>query len=564
MPYNSIDELPENVRNTLDEHLQKIWMNIFNYIYNKSGDEEKAFKYAWGVVNKIRNKKGGDANMSDEGKKEMGAVSVHHILKIDERAWDKNVAIRELRKWASKDGSGEKDTIDWKKYRMGFAWYDESDPENFTSYKLPHHRVINGRLVVSRRGVISAMQTIFGARGGVDIPKEDLKKVYSHLKAHYEDIGLEPPEFTRNFSIGELSWNTVGDAIEVEGVIFHAGTHTANDGSTYNFSENVVKTMYEELIKNEPKTTKITFEHGGEVIGFATAFSLNDKNELMFKGYIFDTNAIDLIKSGVYKDVSAELLITYDEDGNVNGAVLEDIALCRNGAVEGASLIAVRNVAMSNGNEDEVETIERFLRTKGLNDDDIEKIFDLIAKLLNSFSEPNDDDIVVREDEPFTNEYGGVDVSMSKEENKAEVKNEDIKNEVEQPKIEEKKEIQEQNTNVGGNEVNIEENYVPKDEYIKIKEQLDAVYSKMIEDKVSELKNYGINEPEKLIEDINDYEQKLKILSKVGESVKIASIKEGSVSIGVPANTNSEDKIKIAREMGIPEDYIKKYLMGGK
>ncbi|RLD47766.1 MAG: hypothetical protein DRI88_05310, partial [Bacteroidetes bacterium] len=34
-----------------------------------------------------------------------------------ERGWDKDRAERSLRKWASKDGSGEKDTIDWSNIR---------------------------------------------------------------------------------------------------------------------------------------------------------------------------------------------------------------------------------------------------------------------------------------------------------------------------------------------------------------------------------------------------------------------------------------------------------------
>jgi len=60
------------------------------------------------------------------------AVPFETTPKADEdRSWDKDRAIASLRKWASRDGSGEKDTIDWAKYKRGFAWYDEENPENF-------------------------------------------------------------------------------------------------------------------------------------------------------------------------------------------------------------------------------------------------------------------------------------------------------------------------------------------------------------------------------------------------------------------------------------------------
>ena len=78
----------------------------------------------------------------------------------EERGWDKNRAIRSLRKWASSDGSGDKDKINWAKYRQGFAWYDPDHADDFGGYKLPHHEVIDGELCVVWRGVAAAMAAI--------------------------------------------------------------------------------------------------------------------------------------------------------------------------------------------------------------------------------------------------------------------------------------------------------------------------------------------------------------------------------------------------------------------
>jgi len=122
------------------------------------------------------------------------AVPPQHQPPLDEdSAWDKTKAINQLRKWASKDGSGDKDTIDWNKYRMGFGWYDAENKENFGSYKLPHHYVEDGQLTTAKRGVIAAMAALMGARGGVDIPDDDVPRVYGHLAHHYEQWDGEPP-----------------------------------------------------------------------------------------------------------------------------------------------------------------------------------------------------------------------------------------------------------------------------------------------------------------------------------------------------------------------------------
>lgn len=50
MPYSGLDSLPPAVKK-LPEKAQKIWLNAFNSAYKQhDGDEEKAFKIAWGAV----------------------------------------------------------------------------------------------------------------------------------------------------------------------------------------------------------------------------------------------------------------------------------------------------------------------------------------------------------------------------------------------------------------------------------------------------------------------------------------------------------------------------------
>lgn len=108
-------------------------------------------------------------------------------------SWDADAAVARVRRWASRDGSGDKDTIDWGKYRRAFAWYDATDPESFGSYKLPHHDVVDGRLVVHKRGVMAAAAVLQGARGGVDIPEGEMEAVRQHIAAHYHQWGEKAP-----------------------------------------------------------------------------------------------------------------------------------------------------------------------------------------------------------------------------------------------------------------------------------------------------------------------------------------------------------------------------------
>ncbi len=106
-------------------------------------------------------------------------------------SWDADAAVQRVRRWATK-ADGE---IDWVKYRRAFAWYDADAPDQFGSYKLPHHDVVDGKLVTHRRGVIAAMQALLGARGGVAIPDADKRRVYAHLARHYRQFEMDPPEF---------------------------------------------------------------------------------------------------------------------------------------------------------------------------------------------------------------------------------------------------------------------------------------------------------------------------------------------------------------------------------
>lgn len=111
------------------------------------------------------------------------------------RAWRRADADNRVRKWASKDNSGDAEQMDWPKYRKGFFWYDGAEPKLFGSYKLQFADVFDGELRAVWRGVGASMGALLGARGGVDIPDADRKRVYNHAARYYEKWDKEPPEF---------------------------------------------------------------------------------------------------------------------------------------------------------------------------------------------------------------------------------------------------------------------------------------------------------------------------------------------------------------------------------
>ncbi len=104
-----------------------------------------------------------------------------------DREWDGDAADKRVRKWA--DAQDEPNA----KYRDAHVWYDKDAKDNFTAYKLLIADVVGGKLEAVPRGVMAAGGIMDGARGGIDIPKDDVDRVKSHLAKYYEKMGEEPP-----------------------------------------------------------------------------------------------------------------------------------------------------------------------------------------------------------------------------------------------------------------------------------------------------------------------------------------------------------------------------------
>ena len=120
-----------------------------------------------------------------------GAVPGHSPAKAPrDRPWQVSAAVKRLRTWA---GGPAKDDINWSKYRWGFAWFNGENPENFGSYKLAHHDIVDGTFMVVFRGAVAAAVVLQGGRGGVALPEGDVDRVKSHVARHYHQFDEKAP-----------------------------------------------------------------------------------------------------------------------------------------------------------------------------------------------------------------------------------------------------------------------------------------------------------------------------------------------------------------------------------
>ena len=132
-------------------------------------------------------------------------------------SWNSSAALGRVRKWASSDGSGDKDTMDWAKYSKAFFWYDPDDDESFGGFKLPFADITDGKLWAVPRGIFAVAGVLQGARGGVDISEVDqdhikdvVDRYYEKMRETFDDDSIIVPWAKR---AGGLSMKHEGDLV---------------------------------------------------------------------------------------------------------------------------------------------------------------------------------------------------------------------------------------------------------------------------------------------------------------------------------------------------------------
>lgn len=103
----------------------------------------------------------------------MPAEPFHDFPLSDNWEWDADESERGLRQWASSDGSGDKEKIDWNKLRKCYFWHEAGELKNFNQLKFPYCRIENDEPHVVHNAVQNALARIDGS----NIPEEDKPEV---------------------------------------------------------------------------------------------------------------------------------------------------------------------------------------------------------------------------------------------------------------------------------------------------------------------------------------------------------------------------------------------------
>lgn len=130
------------------------------------------------------------------------AVQTNRDLPLapEDYEWNQPAALVRVREYASSDGSGDKDTIDWSKYARAFMLVREGLEEDFGGYGYPYADVIDGRLYAHIRPVQIIANILAGGQGGGKLSPDDRRKMARVVKAYYDKADLELPE-----SVAELA-----------------------------------------------------------------------------------------------------------------------------------------------------------------------------------------------------------------------------------------------------------------------------------------------------------------------------------------------------------------------
>jgi hypothetical protein len=104
-----------------------------------------------------------------------------------DREWDGDAAEKRVRRWAGAEDEPN------EKYRNAHVWYDADKKGNYTAYKLLIADVIGDQLKAVPRGIMAAGAVMQGSRGGVDLPKDDIDRVKSHLAKYYKKMDDTAP-----------------------------------------------------------------------------------------------------------------------------------------------------------------------------------------------------------------------------------------------------------------------------------------------------------------------------------------------------------------------------------
>jgi len=83
--------------------------------------------------------------------------------------------------------------MNWRKFQQAFLWFDEDNPEDLKSYRLPIADVISGELIAIPKGVFAAAGMLLGTEDEEGLPDNVRSRVISNIEQYYSKMDLESP-----------------------------------------------------------------------------------------------------------------------------------------------------------------------------------------------------------------------------------------------------------------------------------------------------------------------------------------------------------------------------------
>jgi len=142
---------------------------------------------------------GGDMNLDTLTPKTQALAATGDTglpLSERDRAWDAGEATGRVKKWASSDGSGDPDKIDYGKLARAYFWQDPAGDggAKIGDFKLPFADIIGGKLTAVWRGVTAGAQRLSQTQG-IDkgAVQKKMSAYYSKAASQFDDPSIKAP-----------------------------------------------------------------------------------------------------------------------------------------------------------------------------------------------------------------------------------------------------------------------------------------------------------------------------------------------------------------------------------
>lgn len=237
--------------------------------------------------------------------------------------WNRAHVVGRLRAWASSDGTGDYATLDAGKLAQAFVWYDPTSAAagNISAFRLPHHDVVNGKLALTRQGLLAACRAIMGGEHG--IPDEDLPEVQSHLARHCAQFGMAAPWVAQPVGTTELD----PAAMSAEGApglsagvvseswiqVARVGRFRGHSAGEFEFNTDVFARIRANFLATANRRVPVDYEHATEILNQSTLqngapavgwiVELDNRGDAGLYGRVqwCDAEAVGYIRTGRYR-----------------------------------------------------------------------------------------------------------------------------------------------------------------------------------------------------------------------------------------------------------------------